>query len=60
MCPPATGGDKPLPYKTAGIIFGNKKEGKMFNDESQKVIEMFLAAITVVGIVTAIFHWMPR
>ena len=32
----------------------------MFNDESQKVIEMFLAAITVVGIVTAIFHWMSR
>ncbi len=32
----------------------------MSNDESQKAIEMLMAAITVVGILTAIFHWSPR
>jgi len=32
----------------------------MYNDESQKVIEMLLAAITVVAILTDIFHWMQR
>jgi len=32
----------------------------MYNDESQKVIDMLMAAITVVGILIAIFHWMPR
>ena len=32
----------------------------MSNDESQKGLEMLLAAITVVGILTAIFHWMPK
>lgn len=32
----------------------------MSNDESQKVLEMLLAAITIIGILTAIFHWMPR
>lgn len=32
----------------------------MPNDESQKVLEMLLAVITVAGILTAIFHWIPR
>lgn len=32
----------------------------MGNDESKNVLEMLLAAITVIGIVSAIFHWMPR
>lgn len=32
----------------------------MSNDESKNVLEMLLAAITVAGILTAIFHWMPR
>lgn len=32
----------------------------MDNDESKNVLEMLLAAITVVGTLTAILHWMPR
>lgn len=32
----------------------------MSSDESKNVLEMLLAAITVVGILTAVFHWMPR
>lgn len=32
----------------------------MSNDESKKLLEMLLAATTVIGVLTAIFHWAPK